>query len=222
MTSRGHNPAVAVRTSAPTAEIRLPDVLVVVADENLNPTRVDPAEPVPEERARAELIARLFREHNDALVQFLTARLRSPHEAREVAQEAYVRVLSLHVPGAVSFLRAFLFKTASNLAIDRIRHRQRCPHSSDVSLFDELLETRTPETRAESAEAVALLAKMLTELTPKCREAFLLHKIDGLGAREIGERMHLSERQVRDYILRALLHCRAGLIRAGVLREDTR
>jgi RNA polymerase sigma factor (sigma-70 family) len=175
-----------------------------------------------ESRQRAELIARLFREHNDSLVQFLTSRLHSPQEAREVAQEAYVRVLSLDTPGAVSFLRAFLFKTASNIAIDRIRHRQRCPHSNDVSLFDELPETRTPDAHAEGREGIALMHRLLAELTPKCRLAFLLHKVDGLSTREIGERMSLSERQVRDYILRALLHCRAGLVRAGVITEDVR
>jgi RNA polymerase sigma factor (sigma-70 family) len=170
--------------------------------------------------SRAELIAGLFREHNDTLVRFLTSRLRSPQEAREVAQEAYVRVLSLDTPGAVSFLRAFLFKTASNIAIDRIRHRHRCPHANDVSLFDELPERRTPELRAEGAQEIALLMQLLAELPAKCRYAFLLHKVDGLATREIGAHMKLSERQVRDYILRALLHCRAGLVRAGVITED--
>lgn len=172
--------------------------------------------------ARAELIAGLFREHNDSLVRFLTDRLRSTQEAKEVAQEAYVRVLSLDTPGAVSFLRAFLFKTAANIAIDRIRHRQRCPHTNDVSLFDELPERRTPEVKTQSTQEIALLTHLLTELSPKCSYAFFLHKVDGLSAREIGAHMKLSERQVRDYILRALLHCRAGLVRAGVITEDGR
>lgn len=171
---------------------------------------------------RAERVARLFREHNDSLVQFLTSRLRSPQEAREVAQEAYVRLLSLDTPDAVSFLRAFLFKTASNIAIDRIRHRQRCPHTNDVSLFDELPERRTPEVRVQGEQEVALLAQLIANLPPKCRQAFLLHKVEGLSAPEIGVRMELSERQVRDYILRGLLYCRTGLARAGVFTEDGR
>lgn len=183
---------------------------------------VEPARTDPREGSRAELIAGLFREHNDSLVRFLTNRLRSSQEAKEVAQEAYVRVLSLDTPGAVSFLRAFLFKTAANIAIDRIRHRQRCPHTNDVSLFDELPERRTPEVRTQGTQEIALLTHLLTELSPKCRYAFLLHKIDGLSAREIGMHMKLSERQVRDYILRALLHCRAGLVRAGAITEDDR
>src|SRR5580658_5486126 len=69
-------------------------------------------------------IDHLFREHNDALVRFLSARLGSYQDAREVAQEAYVRLLNLDRPGAVNFLRALLYKTAANLAIDRLRHQR--------------------------------------------------------------------------------------------------
>ncbi|HEY0339863.1 MAG TPA: sigma factor, partial [Steroidobacteraceae bacterium] len=75
----------------------------------------------PDRGARAALVDRLFREHNEALIRFLTVRVRSPQEARDVAQEAYVRLLSLDEPGAVSYLRAFLFKTAANIAVDRRR-----------------------------------------------------------------------------------------------------
>src|SRR5215469_2505957 len=84
-----------------------------------NQTSPEPARP-----AQSELIERLFREHNEALVRFLLARLRSRQAALEVAQEAYVRLLSLDQPGAVSYLRSFLFKTAANIAIDR-RRRHR-------------------------------------------------------------------------------------------------
>lgn len=43
-------------------------------------------------------IERLFREHNAALLRFVTAKLGSQHEAREVAQEAYVRLRASTVP----------------------------------------------------------------------------------------------------------------------------
>ena len=55
---------------------------------------------------RAALIEQLFRQHNQSLVRFLAAKLHSEQEARDVAQEAYVRVLRLDAPEAVSYLRA--------------------------------------------------------------------------------------------------------------------
>jgi hypothetical protein len=68
----------------------------------------------PIQGPHAERIAQIFREHNQSLLQFLAGRLASEQDAKEVAQEAYVRVLQLDKPEGVSFLRAFLFKTAAS------------------------------------------------------------------------------------------------------------
>src|ERR1041384_1753927 len=81
----------------------------------------DPA--VPGDSPHQESVADLLRNHNRALHAFLMTRVRDEHEAREIAQEAYVRMLQLEHPGAVSFLRAYLFKTAANIALDRAKER---------------------------------------------------------------------------------------------------
>src|ERR1700744_5689079 len=101
------------------------------------------ADPVPEgEESRASVVERLFREHNEALLRFLRGRVGSRNEALEIAQEAYVRLLSLDQPGAVSYLRAFLFKTAANIAIDRHRRDQSYDKVTGGQLFAEFSENR--------------------------------------------------------------------------------
>jgi len=161
-----------------------------------------------------EAVARLFHEHNDSLIRFLAHKLRSWQEAREVAQEAYVRLLNLDKPDTSSFLRAFLFKTASNIAVDRLRHRQRCPHVNDAELFENLEDARTAEDWVSGEQELNILAGLVDELPPKCRRAFLLHRLEGMPISNIAVQMQLSPRQVRDYVLRGLLYCRAGLARA--------
>src|SRR5262245_4031701 len=69
-------------------------------------------------------VNQLFREHNQALIKFLLTRVSSEQEVRDLAQEAYVRLLQLHQPGAVSFLRGYLFRLAANLSIDRARRHK--------------------------------------------------------------------------------------------------
>jgi len=180
-----------------------------------------PDKPPPEERSASpeeassgchpSVIAELFREHNESLIRFLTARMRSRQEAREVAQEAYVRLLNLDRPGAVSFMRAFLFKTAANLAVDRLRSRDRRERLRDIALFEEFRETPTPERAAAGTQGVEIVERLLAELPPKCRRAFLLNRIQGLEPAEIAEQMGVAERTIRHYILRAFLYCRAGL-----------
>jgi RNA polymerase sigma factor (sigma-70 family) len=170
----------------------------------------------------AQRISRLFSEHNEALIQFLATRLRSVQEAQEVAQEAYVRLLSLEDSGAVSFLRAFLFKTAANLAVDRIRSRNRHRQALDGGLCDESRETPTPDREAASAQEVEIVRRLVGELPPKCRRAFLLHRVHGAEFADIAREMGLSERMVRHYVLRAVLYCRAGLDAAQGCKESGR
>ena len=181
-----------------------------------------PSSGEPTASDHAQRISRLFSEHNDALIQFLATRLRSVQEAKEVAQEAYVRLLSLEDSGAVSFLRAFLFKTAANLAVDRIRGRNRQQHAVDAGLCDDSREVPTPDREVASAQEVEIVRRLVSELPPKCRHAFLLHRVHGAEFSEIAQEMGLSERMVRHYVLRAVLHCRAGLDAAQSCKESGR
>ncbi len=169
----------------------------------------------------SELITRLFREHNQALVRFLALRVRSQQEAREIAQEAYVRLLKLDQPGAVSFLRALLFKIAANLAVDHIRHEQTARrYARESGFLDEWALPPTPERAAGSAQELQILDRLIEELPPKCRQAFLLHRLHGLDFPEIARRMGLGERMVRTYVVRAVLYCRAGLDAADATAGD--
>jgi RNA polymerase sigma-70 factor (ECF subfamily) len=160
------------------------------------------------QRAHAELIEKLFREHNDALIRFLTLRLHSSQAAREVAQEAYVRLLSLHEPGAISYLRAFLFRTAANLAVDRQRREDVHSRATALPLFHEFTDGRTPERRVAGVQEIQYLDGLLAELPPKCRQAFILNRFYGVDFAAIAQEMGMSERSVRAYVERALLHCR--------------
>lgn len=172
----------------------------------------DAASCAQDPRRRSQVIEHLFREHNQALIRFLALRVRSQQEAREIAQEAYVRLLQLDEPGAVSFLRSLLFKIAANLAVDHIRHEQTVRRYAQESGFlDELTLPPTPERAAHSEQELQLLGRLVDELPPKCRQAFLLHRFQGLDFPEIARRMGLGERMVRTYVVRALLYCRAGL-----------
>jgi RNA polymerase sigma-70 factor (ECF subfamily) len=160
----------------------------------------------------AERIAQIFREHNQSLLQFLAGRLASEQDAKEVAQEAYVRVLQLDKPEGVSFLRAFLFKTAANLAIDRVR-RRRTSETHQHYFFDLQFEP-SAESRISSAEDATVTIAALGELPARHRAAFLLSRVDGLSTHEIAARMGVGERAIRGYLVRALLHLRTRLQKA--------
>ncbi len=69
-------------------------------------------------------LRQLYLVHRRRLVRSLSRRLSDGDEAEEVAQEAWTRVLSRRGDGGIGDLVRYLYRTARNLAIDRLRHRQ--------------------------------------------------------------------------------------------------
>jgi len=185
---------------------------MAAADPKINPASESAGSGGAAAESHSDHMARLFREHNEALVRFLRKRLGSEQEAKEVAQEAYVRLLSLQSPHVVSFLGAFLYKTAANLAIDRLRSRARqTGRTQDALIRREFHEVPTPDRELAGREDLARLGALIRELPPKCQRALLLLRIYGLEYAEVAAQMGISERMVRIYVMRALVYCRAGL-----------
>ncbi len=157
----------------------------------------------------SRVIAELFRVHNAALVSFLAARLHNAQDARDVAQEAYVRLLQLDAPGALSFLRGYLFKIAENLAIDRLRHqalRVRAAYTERL-LFDEFDEGSSAEQNLLAQEELSRISARLMDLPADCRRAFVMHVLLDRPTKDIAAEMDVTDRTVRNYVTRGLLVC---------------
>jgi RNA polymerase sigma factor (sigma-70 family) len=161
-------------------------------------------------RERADAVSDLFRNHNRMLIRFLQAKLQNEHEAREIAQEAYVRLLELGRTGAVGFLRAYLFKIASNLAVDRLRSRSARERIDALQpdVFEEWANQRPVENQVVAAEEVRVFWACLGELPVHHRQAFILSRLENLSTAEIGKRIGKSDRMVRRYLVHVLIYCR--------------
>lgn len=157
-------------------------------------------------------VERLFREHNESLLRYLRLRLHSQDEAREVAQEAYVQLLGLHRPETVHFLQGYLFRTAANLAKNRIKQRIQRRRNDELAFFDTALEDgRSPERVCVGDRDVAVVYQALKGLPSGCREAFRLVRVEGLSSEQAARQLNLHPRQVRRYVARALAHCITAL-----------
>jgi RNA polymerase sigma-70 factor (ECF subfamily) len=163
-----------------------------------------------EVESRRDLRARcdaLFREHNDALVRAVYSRVHSWEEATEVVQEAYVRVFRLNNPPPINFLRAYLYKTAFNLASDsRGRHTRQ--QQREDSVYTEVYSERerenpTPERLCLDDEMRTYLQDAVNKLPPKARMAFTLVELEGQSVREAATAMESSEMAVYQLINRA-------------------
>jgi len=174
----------------------------------------------PDDESPAAVVSRLFRDNNTALLNFLLTQLANEHEAREVAQEAYVKLLQLDRPEAISYLRTYLFRIAANLAIDRKRRGGRKDRIEQLEVFEEWSQDASVEREVLAEQELSLLKGAIRELKPKYQRAFMLHKFSERPVKEVAVEMGITPRMVRSYITRAVFYCRLRLDGYGV--DDAR
>lgn len=153
-----------------------------------------------------------YRAFHAELLKFLGKRLGSSADAADLAQDAFTQWLDWRDRDQVRQPRAFLFQIARNLLRDHWR-RQQVRGAVDGE-GEQALETMVDEQGASPLEQVEqhqrlrLLASALDDLSPRRREAFVLHKFDGLSQAEVAARMGISLSMVEKHIACALLHCK--------------
>jgi RNA polymerase sigma factor (sigma-70 family) len=194
----------------------------MTADNPVRDAEHAPAEDPQTDDRRRDLRARcdaIFREHNDALVRAVYARLHSWEEATEVVQEAYVRVFRLDNPPPINFLRAYLYKTAFNLAYDR-RGERNVRQQREEFVYTEVYRERerenpTPERLCLDEEVRTCLQAAVNKLPPKCRMAFTLVELENQTVREAAGKMGISEMAVYQLVNRAYGHMARVVVERG-------
>lgn len=154
----------------------------------------------------------LHRSESVKLQRFLLRLLGNPADAADAHQETYLRMLAALSRTQVEQPSAFLFQIANNVAL-RMRNRQRFESTLFRNLSEAELEGiadgyALPERQAIARQELRRLAAAVDELPPRCREVFLLARIDGLANGEVAARMGISRNMVEKHLIRALLHCR--------------
>ncbi|MEZ5554165.1 RNA polymerase sigma factor [Haliea sp.] len=161
----------------------------------------------------------MVNDHGGALERYLARKLDSPEDAAEVAQEAFLRLHRLESPETLDNARAFLFQVATNLAVDQLRRRKlhlqfmhgERQQSEDGEAPDINGSAASPEHILGAREKLGLIMAAVEELPVNVRQAFLLHRRNGLSYGEIADAMQVSVSSVEKYILQALQHCRKRL-----------
>lgn len=163
-----------------------------------------------------DFVGLLFRRHGRALLGFLRTRLRA-QEVEEVAQRTYVQLLQHPNPAEIRDPEAYLFRTASNTAVDYLRERHVRTRDvvADADLDSLACPTPQPEAVVDGELSLKRFLAVLDELPPACRDAFLLNRVDGLTHAEIARRLGVSKKTVERYLVRAIQKCLEELDRSS-------
>lgn len=149
----------------------------------------------------------LYTDHHRWLRQWLRNRMGCPESAADLAQDTFLSILASKDLFSIREPRSFLSTVARRLMANV--HRRRLVEQAYLEALANLPEAvePSPEVRTLALEALTLLDRLLDELPAKVREAFLLSHLQGLKIAVIAERLQVSTRSVKLYLVRANQHC---------------
>ncbi len=155
----------------------------------------------------------LFHEHRHELTRCLYRMVRCDQTAADLTQETYMRLVNLAQTTSVTYPRALLFRTATNLAIDYLRKGKHERHTGEglEAAMDVPSAAPSAERSVLDKQRLKVFLQAIHTLPPRCREAFLLHRVHDCSYRDIAARLEISQSAVEKLIMRALVHCRATL-----------
>jgi RNA polymerase sigma-70 factor (ECF subfamily) len=153
----------------------------------------------------------LFTAYRDGVFRYL-CRIVSQEDARELTQEVFLRVARAAVPDtSEGGRRAWLFRIARNLALNRVRDDRR--RGVAVELTD---DSAAPATQT----LAAVLREALNQLNPVDRDVFLMREAGGLNYEEISFACQLTPDAVRSRLHRARQQLRNTLRASPDRRSD--
>jgi RNA polymerase sigma-70 factor (ECF subfamily) len=146
----------------------------------------------------------------------------SPHDAKDVAQEVFLRVFrSLRTFDAARNFEVWLSRIAVNCSYDWLRKRG---HGDRTESLDELFEanpgvlqhdtSETPEERLDRNRLLTFLLDALQNLPPKQRGAFVLKELEHYATSDVASILECDEATVRRHLAEARRKLRKAMERA--------
>jgi RNA polymerase sigma-70 factor (ECF subfamily) len=170
-------------------------------------------------------LALMLEEYRSELLRFLTARCGSGDEAEDVLQDLWIKASS-QPTGPIGNPRAYLYRMANNLVLDRLRGRQRAMRRERGWLEGENGGVaELPDLRVDPAEPVdeeitrrqeaQILHTAIAQLPEGAGRALRLYRFDGMGQAEIARAMGISRSGVEKHLALAMKHLRNALANCG-------
>lgn len=172
----------------------------------------------------------LVRAHEGKVYSIAFRMLGNPEDAREIAQEAFVRAyLSLKRFQAECSFSTWICKIVTNLCIDELRRKRRQapvvrsldahPRGDEEGLALQVVDQSPgPQELLEQVELREALQEALLSLPPEHRAVIVLRDVNGMTYEEIAQALELNLGTVKSRLARARRQLSQKLAASELLR----
>jgi RNA polymerase sigma-70 factor (ECF subfamily) len=151
-----------------------------------------------------------------------------PKEIEDIVQETYVRICQVENQDDIRFPRAFMFKTAQNLAFDHVKRAETrltisMGEDADQQWEEFLSSPDDTFDRVAANREFGDFCEAVRQLPLQCRKAFVLKKVYGYSQKEIALSLNISENTVEKHIATGIKRCTQYMLalRHGELPKAT-
>lgn len=157
------------------------------------------------------LLLSSYLERRADLVRYFRARLRSDEAAEDLVQDIYLKISNLPAP-EIGNPAAYLYRLGTNLMLDRLKAQRRAGrrdgewrdlHSGSVG-GEDVADASPADDVTDARQRLRRIIAVVNELPPPVREAFRLHKLEGLSHAETARAMGVSRSSVEKYMMTCL------------------
>ena len=150
----------------------------------------------------------LFETYFTPLCRFVRLYVKEGTQAEEIVLEVFENVWELRKTLQIQVtVKAYLFQSARNRALNYIRNNEKFVLMNDMSTFD-FAET---DSKLEEQELLNLIEEAICSLPAKCEEVFRKSRFDNLSNKEIAHEMGVTVKTVEAQITKALKFIREYL-----------
>jgi RNA polymerase sigma factor (sigma-70 family) len=167
-------------------------------------------ESVATQPTRGRGLLAVFRGCRSSLTR-LIGRIVNRHDVDDILQEAFMRSYEAAGKASIRNPRAFLLRTATNLALNHVSRASNKLNAQieDLSLPEVYeLTTESPESQLDANQRFVTFCRAVGGLPEQCRHAFILKKVFGLSQQEIADRLGIAQSTVEKHIAKGLTMCR--------------
>lgn len=155
----------------------------------------------------------LYLAHREELQAYLNRQVRCRETAADLTQDVFIRLSEQAGRTRIGNVRAYLFSSVRNLLIDHFRREQ---HRRGEEVEPGELENRVElspslEQTVMAQQELQQLNVLVQNMPPRCREVFLLSRLEGLTYVEIGARLGISSKTAFSHMVRALELLKKGM-----------
>jgi RNA polymerase sigma-70 factor (ECF subfamily) len=164
---------------------------------------------------------RLFEEYSSPIHNYVLRMVGDADRAADITQDTFIKAYrKLDTLTDETSSRAWLYRIATNTAIDEMRRRRWVsPMGSDEERHHERPDDRPgPEAQVIGGMLDERIQRALMQLRPNHRQCLILSDLEDMSAQQIGEVMDLSYGAVRTLLCRARGEMRRHLTAEGLVR----